>query len=98
MSRRRPIGQGVDASRQRFDLFCYVFDTPIEMPPIATEVLDDPDHTGGQYVDAPGQKFRELLTKEPKTLAYRNAEACPRWTTRWQLNRSAQFGPKETSR
>jgi len=25
-------------------------------------------------------------------------EACPRWTTRWQLNRSAQFGPKENSR
>lgn len=45
----------------------------VEMPPIATEVLDDPDHTGGQYVDALGQKFRELLTKEPKALAYRNA-------------------------
>jgi hypothetical protein len=25
-------------------------------------------------------------------------EACPRWTTRWQLNRTAQFGPKENSR
>jgi hypothetical protein len=25
-------------------------------------------------------------------------ETCPRWTTRWQLNRSAQFGPKENSR
>jgi hypothetical protein len=25
-------------------------------------------------------------------------EACPRWTTRWKLNRNAQFGPKENSR
>jgi hypothetical protein len=25
-------------------------------------------------------------------------EACPRWTARWNLNRNAQFGPKENSR
>ena len=25
-------------------------------------------------------------------------EACSRWTARWQLNRNAQFGPKENSR
>jgi hypothetical protein len=25
-------------------------------------------------------------------------EACPRWTAAWQLNRNAQFGPKEISR
>jgi hypothetical protein len=25
-------------------------------------------------------------------------EACPRWTTRWQLNQTAQFGPNENPR
>jgi hypothetical protein len=59
--------------RQNLDLFGDVFDAFIKTAPIAAEVLHDPDHTEGQYVDALGQKFRELLTKEPKALTYRNA-------------------------
>ncbi len=35
---------------------------PIEMPPIAAEVLDDSDHTGRQHVDALGENIQELLT------------------------------------
>ena len=45
----------------------------IETSPIAAEVLDDPDHTGQQYVDAFGQNLRELLTQKAKSLAHSNA-------------------------
>src|SRR5215813_3615606 len=34
------------ASCQHLDLGRHVFDTLIEMPPVADEALDDPDHTG----------------------------------------------------
>jgi len=37
-------------------------------------------------------------TKSEGAMTAMMYEACPRWTTRWQLNRSAQFGPKENSR
>ncbi len=52
---------------------CYPFNSLIEMPPIATETLDYLAHTGRQYVGALRQKLGELLTKEAKVLAYRNA-------------------------
>jgi len=35
--------------------------------------------------------------KSEGALTVTTYEACPRWTTRWQLKRNAQFGPKENS-
>ena len=35
--------------------------------------------------------------KSEGAMTTRTYEACPRWTTRWKLNRNAQFGPKENS-
>src|SRR5437762_10586166 len=58
---------------QHFDLFGDMLDALIEMPPIATEVLNDPDHTRRQHVDAFGQDLWKLLTKEAKPLTDRNA-------------------------
>src|SRR5208282_1178794 len=49
---------------QYFDLFRDVLNALIETSPIAAEVLDDPAHTRRQYVDAPSQDVRKLLTKE----------------------------------
>jgi hypothetical protein len=34
---RHQLPAALGASRQHFDLFCYLFDTPVEMPPITTE-------------------------------------------------------------
>ena len=50
-----------------------MLDALIEPPPISTEVLDSPDYTRRQHVDALGQNVRELLTQEAKPLADRNA-------------------------
>ena len=56
-----------------FDLFGDALDTFVETPPIAAEVLNDPDHAGRQYIDPLSQNLRELLTKEAKPLAHWNA-------------------------
>jgi len=56
-----------------FDLLGNLLDALIETSPIAAEVLDDPDHTGRQHVDALGQNLRELLTQKTKSLAHSNA-------------------------
>jgi hypothetical protein len=47
---------------QHFDLFGNMVDPLIKMPPIAAEILDDPDHTWRQDVDALGQNLWQLLT------------------------------------
>ena len=54
---------------QLFDLFRDAVDTLVETPPIAAELLNDPDHAGRQYVDALDDNLRKLLTKEAKPLA-----------------------------
>jgi hypothetical protein len=38
-----------------------------------SEVLNDPDHTGRQHVDALSQNLRELLAQKAKPLAHWNA-------------------------
>jgi hypothetical protein len=60
-------------ARQHFDLLGNLLDALIETPPIAAEVLDDPDHTRRQHVDALGQNLLELLTQKTKSLAHSNA-------------------------
>jgi hypothetical protein len=52
-----------------------------------------------------GEKISGLTTicyyscaKSEGAMTTTTYEACPRWTTRWKLNRNAQFGPKENSR
>jgi hypothetical protein len=47
-------------------------DALIETSPITAEVLDGPDHTRRQHVDALGQNLRELLTQKTKYLAHSN--------------------------
>jgi len=49
-----------------------VFNTLIEAPPIAAEILDNPDDTRRQHVGALGQDVRELLPQKAKPLAYWN--------------------------
>jgi hypothetical protein len=44
-------------ARQHFDLLGNLLNALIETSPIAAEVLDDPDHTGRQHVDALGQNL-----------------------------------------
>jgi hypothetical protein len=58
---------------QHIDLFGNLLDALIEAPPIAAEVLNDPDHTGRQRVDALSQNLRELLAQKAKPLAHCNA-------------------------
>jgi hypothetical protein len=58
---------------QLLDLLGNALDALIEPPPIATEVLDDSDHTRRQYVDALSQKLREPLAQKARSLADCNA-------------------------
>jgi hypothetical protein len=54
---------------QLFDLLGNMFDALIETTPITAEILDGPDHTGRQYINALSQDLRELVTQETKPLA-----------------------------
>ena len=54
-------------------LYPAVFNALIEAPPIATEILDNPDDTRRQHVGTLGQDVRELLPQKAKPLADRNA-------------------------
>ena len=58
---------------QHSDLLGNLLDALIETSPISAEVLDHPDHTGRQYVDALGQNLRELLTPKTQSSAHSNA-------------------------
>ena len=60
-------------ARQGLDLIFDVFDSLIEMRPVADQVLNNPDHTGRQYVGTCSQEVWKLMSQEAKSLPHRNA-------------------------
>src|SRR5882724_2679509 len=61
------------AVRQGLDLIRHIFDSLIEMRPVADEVLNNPDHTGRQYVGTCSQNVWKLMSQEAKSLPHRYA-------------------------
>ena len=45
----------------------------IEMRPVADQVLNNPDHTGRQYVGTCSQEVWKLMSQEAKSSPHRNA-------------------------
>ena len=83
---------------QCFDLFGDALDTFVETPPIAAEVLNDPDHAGRQYIDPLSQNLRELLTKEAKPLAHWKREVVCNETVERYVERLRNFRSEEVKR
>ena len=60
-------------TRQGLDLIRHILNSLIEMRPVADEVLNNPDHTGRQYVGTCSQNVWKLMSQEAKSLPHRYA-------------------------
>ena len=70
---RHQLPAAVATACQGLDLIRRVFDSLIEMRPIADKVLNDPDYAGRQYIGTFSQDVRKLLSQEAKSLPHRYA-------------------------
>src|ERR1700722_16865321 len=57
-------------ARQGLELIRHIFDSLIEMRPVAGEVLNNPDHTGRQDVGTCSQNVWKLMSQEAKSLPH----------------------------